>query len=560
VIATAISNERSLPAFIGPPSQVVSEGGFRETMQQAVQSQDRESCTTAADGKRRPLSTHSKERRPTRKFETERDAQKTSGDPIHMVCETCVSPTAPTQAEAPTPVGNSQNECAAESAASTTARLAKSEVGAFRTLNLLKPTAVDSSTPNELDADKFKPESVDLGAGRQFTPSALVGLPERTAASGEPGVSGRPTESSLTGEMITQESPGNNPVADSIALPRQDGTEARHSALAALPNDIQFPTARYDGGPPTPPLTAGGDSAAGSEIGASPNIGENVNQAKDSRSEKQPVKQSTLALPVRGPGVDLYGADTSRQTYSDAVRTEGRVSDHKKPTAESKNDSVQHNARAHENQDAAELAPDGRLVETSVHGLTENNRHLDPASASPSLMASLQHTGRSSVAGDAEKPDPVGPPNAHPDGGAEAQSGSGTPASATVNAARLVERLKESEINLSVRSVDFGDVAIHTAISHERLSAQISLERNDLSKIIANEVPALQSKLSQEHGIQATIEVQQQGQSFSGNGGQSQSHADRSHAVVQATPQHEVQGSTVMPSGDISDERLDIRV
>jgi len=129
-----------------------------------------------------------------------------------------------------------------------------------------------------------------------------------------------------------------------------------------------------------------------------------------------------------------------------------------------------------------------------------------------------------------------------------------------VNTARLVERLKESEISLNMRSPDFGNVAIHTALSHEKLAAQISLERNDLSKALANEIPSLQSKLSQEQGIHATIEIQQQGSSFSAGSGQSQYQSSRPQTIAtQVFPEEpKAEATNMIPV--IADGRLDIRI
>ena len=128
-----------------------------------------------------------------------------------------------------------------------------------------------------------------------------------------------------------------------------------------------------------------------------------------------------------------------------------------------------------------------------------------------------------------------------------------------VNSGRLVQRINESEINLTVRSADFGNVAIHTAMSHERVSAQISLEHIDLGKVIASEVLVLQSKLSQEHGVQASIEVQQQGQSFSGNGGQQQQEWGRQPTDGPMLRQEPSQ-TAMVPPAVANDGRLDIRV
>ena len=129
-----------------------------------------------------------------------------------------------------------------------------------------------------------------------------------------------------------------------------------------------------------------------------------------------------------------------------------------------------------------------------------------------------------------------------------------------IHTARLLESLKESAINLSVRSVDFGNVDIHTAMNHDRLSAQISLERNDLGNALSRTIPGLQSKLSQEHGIQATIEVQQQTSSFSANSGQSQNHSPRPQRTLTAEPLQNAQDSPVLAVPVIADGRIDIRI
>ncbi len=136
----------------------------------------------------------------------------------------------------------------------------------------------------------------------------------------------------------------------------------------------------------------------------------------------------------------------------------------------------------------------------------------------------------------------------------------GTALPVTVNTARLVQRIQESEISLNVRSADFGNVAIHTAMSHERVSAQISLEHLDLGKAISSEVSALQSKLSQEHGVQASIEVQQQGQSFFGNGGQPQQQAWRQPTTVAPLVGQQASQADMVPSAVNDDGRLDVRV
>ena len=111
--------------------------------------------------------------------------------------------------------------------------------------------------------------------------------------------------------------------------------------------------------------------------------------------------------------------------------------------------------------------------------------------------------------------------------GGNGQSPESTIGVGLVNVAHLTEKLRYSGINLNLRTSDLGDVAIHTVLSHDRVSAQIYPDRGDVARMIAVEVATLQARLSQEHGIQAAIEVQQQGRSFSSGSGHSQQHSGR---------------------------------
>ena len=130
---------------------------------------------------------------------------------------------------------------------------------------------------------------------------------------------------------------------------------------------------------------------------------------------------------------------------------------------------------------------------------------------------------------------------------------------------RLIERLRESEVSLNVRSVDFGNVSIHTAMNREHLFAQISLERQDLGKALASEVEALQSKLSQEHGIRATIAVQHQSSSFGEDPGQPQNGSSHSQSQPQQYAERpevlsEQPGTAPALLAATADGRLDIRI
>jgi hypothetical protein len=95
--------------------------------------------------------------------------------------------------------------------------------------------------------------------------------------------------------------------------------------------------------------------------------------------------------------------------------------------------------------------------------------------------------------------------------------GSETIATSGVNAARLIQTLNETGMHVGMHSAEFGDISIRTLVSQQQMTAQISVDHSDLGRALAANVPTMQTKLGDDLGLRASIQVHQSGASFSGD-------------------------------------------
>lgn len=102
-----------------------------------------------------------------------------------------------------------------------------------------------------------------------------------------------------------------------------------------------------------------------------------------------------------------------------------------------------------------------------------------------------------------------------------------------LHSARLIERIGHTELHLGLQDGDLGRVNIRTSMAHDQITAQISVERGDLGRVLAAELPALQNRLSEQRLPSANIILQNQ----SGDGsagfdqGSRQSHTKQDIAI-----------------------------
>jgi hypothetical protein len=102
-----------------------------------------------------------------------------------------------------------------------------------------------------------------------------------------------------------------------------------------------------------------------------------------------------------------------------------------------------------------------------------------------------------------------------------------TVAPSSINTARLIQSMSETEMRVGMHSSEFGEISIRTTVSQQQMLTQISLDHNELSQAISAHVSGAQAKLGDEHGLHALIEINNQGASFASNSGQSSPREQR---------------------------------
>lgn len=150
---------------------------------------------------------------------------------------------------------------------------------------------------------------------------------------------------------------------------------------------------------------------------------------------------------------------------------------------------------------------------------------------------------------------------------ASAATPSGEAAPATgVNAAKLIQTMSESEMHVGMRSAEFGDISIRTSISQQQMLAQISVDHSDLSQAILAHVSSVQTKLGNEYGLNASINVNHQGAAFSGDQGQSsQQQQQRGYTTsartgnIAVATESDIATTPAPVATVLSGNRLDIR-
>jgi hypothetical protein len=133
-----------------------------------------------------------------------------------------------------------------------------------------------------------------------------------------------------------------------------------------------------------------------------------------------------------------------------------------------------------------------------------------------------------------------------------------------ISAARLVQTMGSSEMRMGMHSSEFGNISIRTSVSQQQIQAQISVDHSGLGSALSTHINAVQSKLGSEYGLNANIQLNQNGASPSGerDGSQQQQSraADRPSALQEAPTTQ--QTDLAMPAVAVSagsNYRLDIR-
>jgi len=149
-------------------------------------------------------------------------------------------------------------------------------------------------------------------------------------------------------------------------------------------------------------------------------------------------------------------------------------------------------------------------------------------------------------------------------GSTQSDSGEGMTTSG-INSAKLIQAMSGTEMRVGMHSSEFGDISIRTSVSQQQMLAQISLDHSELSQAMSAHISSVQAKLGDEYGIHASIEIDNQGSSLSGDSGQSSQRQHGSSAGLTrgesaADPAEADMGiSTGMLVAAGNGRRLDIR-
>jgi hypothetical protein len=196
---------------------------------------------------------------------------------------------------------------------------------------------------------------------------------------------------------------------------------------------------------------------------------------------------------------------------------------------------------------AAVMGAQGSIVSTQVSSpaVTADGQTAS-AGASPRTSDAVTHSQLTAAAEDAEA----------------AVEATAISASSPLHTAKLVAGVEQSELRMGLRTGEFGNVDIRTSLVRNQFTAEISVERGELGRALAAELPSLQHRLSEQHMPAASITVQDQsGGSSSGFQQGSRSGQNAPPVSVSGSRAHEDSSLSVLPLDTIeATARLDIHM
>lgn len=119
-------------------------------------------------------------------------------------------------------------------------------------------------------------------------------------------------------------------------------------------------------------------------------------------------------------------------------------------------------------------------------------------------------------------------------------------------------------MRVGMHSSEFGSISIRTTVSQQQMQTQIAVDHSELGTALSAHIPSMQAKLGSDFGLQATIEVNQSGAGFTGNGQQSQQQQSQPSApayTMSAAPAMAVAeiAAPQMAMAMSSNDRLDVQ-
>ena len=140
--------------------------------------------------------------------------------------------------------------------------------------------------------------------------------------------------------------------------------------------------------------------------------------------------------------------------------------------------------------------------------------------------------------------------------------------------ARLVQSAAGTQMEVSLRSEDFGRVTVHAGYGRDALSAQITLENPQLGAALSSHIPAMEQRLTGEHGMRTSVVILagSDGQGTQDSSKDANAQSDRGASSYKASASRTTfpgvtdGAANAVPSADFStttqapSERLNIRI
>jgi hypothetical protein len=142
----------------------------------------------------------------------------------------------------------------------------------------------------------------------------------------------------------------------------------------------------------------------------------------------------------------------------------------------------------------------------------------------------------------AVSPAPGAPAHAGISGSANQTAASAVTASSTapqaqpsINSAKLIQSMGQSEMRVGMRSNEFGNISISTSTTRDSISAQISLDHGELAKELAAHLPEMQARLGGDQAVNVRIDMNggMAGQGTATSGGMSNGSSEQSRGSRQ---------------------------
>jgi flagellar hook-length control protein FliK len=264
---------------------------------------------------------------------------------------------------------------------------------------------------------------------------------------------------------------------------------------------------------------------------------------------------------------DLYSTRVANVTTAGSQSTSGGTKSATQPVDEAKSiDSSGGTKSQPHNEDYSSLtsqtAGQGE-TNTPAKGIDSSLPFLVAGSQIPSLSGDDKNASASLWAkGDDQQRGQVGQ---EASGLLQGETHLETPAAyptSLLNSAKLIERIGEAELRVGIRAGEFGSVDVRTSMVRNELTAEISVERGELGRVLAAELPSLHNRLA-ENGVPVTHVTLQN--HIGGQSSASEQQKPREEQRVYTTNPAGGREETVMPAlvaldGPSSVSRLDIHM